>query len=460
MDQLARLPEEDALRAYSDGLNRQALFRLILALVIALVAIALEALFLGLYEHLILPACNLLALRWLYLSREKAWFERRFRTVLIVWLSLQLMLLRSVFLEPRQSFHWLDWLLPTLVLLFHLPASRALIPLASLWALASGRHLLLSALDLEALDFTSLIGHGALIIVILSVVSSLRLRREHRFLALWRDGHRRHRERLRLREELDAARQIQLGMLPKGDPNLPWLEVASRSIPASEVGGDYYDYLPMSADESVPPPALDVGWEGRPDEATPTRLAVVIGDVSGHGVASGLLLSGIRSCLYLLQETPLPPAEILAKLDRMVRKTTGRRVLVTMIYAVFDQQQQQLTFSSAAHPPVVRYAAAADRVEELGLEALPLGTRIGSTLREKRVGFQPGDLFVFATDGIAEVPDSAGGFYGTERLQRCLYQARKQSARQVRDAILNDLWSFKGDRPQPDDITLVVVKVR
>src|SRR6185295_429311 len=108
-----------------------------------------------------------------------------------------------------------------------------------------------------------------------------------RFLEVWRKEHSRHRERLRMREEIEYARKIQLSMLPQRAPELDWIDLAAASLPATEVGGDYYDYFHLAD----------------------ARLVLVLGDVSGHGLASGLLLSGVRSCLYLLEEelgSPIP----------------------------------------------------------------------------------------------------------------------------------------------------------
>ena len=106
-----------------------------------------------------------------------------------------------------------------------------------------------------------------------------------------------------MREEFDTARRIQLSMLPQGPPNVSWIEVAAASLPATEVGGDYYDYFRIS----------------------PSQIVVVIGDVAGHGLASGLLLSGVRSCLYLLEKDLASPVEVLDRLNHMVRRTTDRR---------------------------------------------------------------------------------------------------------------------------------------
>ncbi len=239
--------------------------------------------------------------------------------------------------------------------------------------------------------------------------------------------------------ELDAARKIQLSRLPPRAPRIPWVDLACISIPASEVGGDYYGYFNLSE----------------------SRQAVVIADVAGHGVASALLLSGIRSCLYLLQESPYSPVEILDRLDRMVRQTTGTRQFVTMIYAVFDHERKALTYSVAGHPPLLCYRAGRHEVEEIGLEALPLGTPLGNALTEESVPFSRGDIFLFITDGIAETLNGRQDLYDDERLSRRLRAtAHDRSAKEIRNTLLGDVWSFKGDGEQTDDITMVVAKVR
>ncbi len=427
------------MRAFAEGKNRQALARLLIFFALAAVATTLYLISQGKYREILFPALNLGLIRGLMLIRERPFFAAHLERLLGGYLALQFLLSRGAFFSLEQPFHPLDFLLPFTLPGFHLSSAILGLPLTLLWLLSSGRHLLSVGLTEAPLNFAALIGQSAVSLVFLSLASSLRFRSHHQFQAQWRNENRRHRERLRLREELDAARRIQLSMLPHGDPKLSWLEVAGISIPASEVGGDYYDYLIPSE----------------------RQLAVVVGDVSGHGVASGLLLSGIRSCLYLLQETPLAPDQILAKLDRMVRKTTGQRVLVTMVYGLFDQEQQQLVVSAAAHPPLLHYRAAEQRIEEVVFEALPLGTRIGSTLSLRQVAYAKGDVFLFSTDGVAEVSNLTGDFYGSERLTDCLFRNRQQpTAKLLRDAILNHIWSFKGDCQQTDDITLVVVRVR
>ncbi|HEV7787006.1 MAG TPA: PP2C family protein-serine/threonine phosphatase, partial [Thermoanaerobaculia bacterium] len=261
-----------------------------------------------------------------------------------------------------------------------------------------------------------------------------------RFLGVWRKESSRHRERLRMREEIEYARKIQLSMLPQGAPEIDWLDLAAASLPATEVGGDYYDYFRLS----------------------PTQLALVLGDVSGHGLASGLLLSGVRSCLYLLEQDLVSPIRVFEKLNHRVRRTTERRTYMTLLCAVLDSEAGTLTVTSAGHPPVLRYDPRGRCFDEIGRGAPPLGTFLQADYTEERLPVAAGDLLVFYTDGLVEARNAQGQDYGDARLQRAVARAAtgSRTAREVRDSILSDLSNFRGDEEQADDITVVVVRLR
>jgi hypothetical protein len=277
----------------------------------------------------------------------------------------------------------------------------------------------------------------SILCLVLTVVFSQFDRR--RFLAGWRREHSRYRERIRMREEIEYARKIQLSMLPQGAPEVQWLDLAAASLPATEVGGDYYDYFLLG----------------------PHPMALVVADVAGHGLASGLLLSGVRSCLYLLEEDLVSPVAILERLNHMVRRTTDRRTYVTLLCAVIDWDARTLTVASAGHPPVLRYDARAREFEEVGRGAPPLGTLLDVRYEEVRCPLAPGDLLVFYSDGIIEARSSLGKDYGDARLKQAVARAaNSRTAREVRDAVLGDLSNFKGDHEQADDITLVVLRLK
>lgn len=261
---------------------------------------------------------------------------------------------------------------------------------------------------------------------------------KQQFIKQWRRVHLRALERERMRDELESARRIQLAMLPQGPPDLPWIELAAASMPAAEVGGDYYDYFRL------------------PDD----RLVVVIADVAGHGLAPALLLSGVRSCLYLLEEDLAVPVPVLERLTRMVRRTSGRRNFVTLLVAVIDRQSRTLRVASAGHPPLLVWQPACG-VEPVGHPAAPLGTFLGSRYQEDERTLAGGDILVLYTDGLIEARNDRGDEYGEERLGRIVASSvHRTSARALRDSVLSDFSSFRGNAPQEDDFTLVVARLR
>ena len=234
----------------------------------------------------------------------------------------------------------------------------------------------------------------------------------------------------------DTARRVQISMLPQAPPALEWLEFAAASLPATEVGGDYYDYFRLA----------------------PSQVALVIGDVAGHGLASGLVLSGVRSCLYILEDQLASPARVLERLSPMVRRTTDRRMYVTLLEAVLDREAATLTVASAGHPPLLRRGS--DGWEDVGKGAPPLGTFQDAHYEAETRPLSAGDILVLYTDGLLKARDKAGREYGRERLVRALDLAGQGArAAEIREAALSDLALFRGGAETEDDMTLVVVRV-
>lgn len=439
MERLILLREGDAVREFFDAGNCRTLFRLLLVAVLAALASAIAMAAQGRYADLAVPAINLIVIRALFALRDRDVFSRHFQTILPVYLIGQALLWKAAFFNPAAVWHPADFVAPVFLVFFRLTPGRLAIPLGTIWALSVGRHLATAAFSSSTeLDYGYVIAQTAVTAAVFSIVQDASRKKRRDFLINWRRELHRHREQRRMQEELDDARKIQLSMLPRNEPRLPWLEVAGISIPAGEVGGDYYDYFTISA----------------------TRQAIVVGDVAGHGVASGLLLSGVRSCLHLLHESPVEPVEILRKIDRMLRKTSVQRSFVTLLYALFDYEKRSLTFSAAGHPPLLHLQSLDGAVDELALNALPLGTRLGSQPAERTVPLVDNDVFVLYTDGIAETVNSRGEIYGARRLQTLLARISSQrSAREIRDTVLGDVWTFKADGLQLDDITIVVARV-
>ncbi|HEX4966625.1 MAG TPA: PP2C family protein-serine/threonine phosphatase [Thermoanaerobaculia bacterium] len=440
-DELVLLPEPLALHRHFDSRNYRT-FRWLLV-VVALCAVAGFAGFAQAHQGWAVAAFlfDLFFCAALFVLRGREFFARNFRQVLLGFLAVEIVMLKISTVNLQGE----DEIAPFIIVAFLLVFFR----------LRGVEHLLLYGYYWAAAVFPfswvglrpagvptpggETIAISVVCIVCLGIAFLVTQVERRRFLAVWRHEYASHRERLRMKEEIEYARKIQLSMLPQGPPEILWLDLAAVSLPATEVGGDYYDYFRLS----------------------PTKLALVIGDVSGHGLASGLLLSGVRSSLYLLEPSLGAPIPVFEKLNHMVRRTTDRRTYMTLLCAVLDRKEGTLAVTNAGHLPVLRYDSKGCRFDEIGQGAPPLGTFLQARYTEDRQPVETGDLLIFYTDGLVEARNSLGDEYGETRLRRAVARASdSRTARQVRDDVLSDLANFKGDQEQTDDITLVVVRLR
>jgi serine phosphatase RsbU (regulator of sigma subunit) len=269
----------------------------------------------------------------------------------------------------------------------------------------------------------------------IELISTRRHRTE--FVARFRDEQRDSMERQRMRDELRFAREVQLSMLPEASPALDWIDIAATSLPATEVGGDYYDFF-----------VLDGG-----------RIAIVCGDVAGHGLASGLVLAALRSGFTLLRDQLGEPARVLRRLHDLVIETSRRRMLVTTAILLIDRDARRAVVTSRGHPPMI-VKRAGGGTEAIELFAPPLGVHLPIETPERTLSFAAGDAFVLQSDGIYEAMNAAGESYGTDRvLDVVRAQPSGESAAALRDAILADVERFRGAVAQVDDVTLVVARI-
>ena len=438
LDELVLLPEPLALQRHFDAKSYR-VFRWLLLLVLALdlggIAASVDRndAFGGAFYLL-----DLLLGATLFALRRREVFARNFRQILLGYLFFQILALKVA--SAQDPGHLSPFFVTAFVLLvFRLRFYEHLMLYASFWVAAVFPLAWIGVRQPAAPDQGEIIAISVTCLLCLALAVGLSQLERKRFLAVWRKEYARNRERLRMREEIEYARKIQLSMLPQGAPDVDWLDLAAASLPATEVGGDYYEYFPLGG----------------------SRLAVVIGDVAGHGLASGLLLSGVRSCLYLLEEDLASPVQVLERLNHMVRRTTDKRTYMTLLCAVLDRGEDVLTVASAGHPPVLHYDPRSSRFDEAGEGAPPLGTSLDATYQTVRRSLAAGDLLVFYTDGLLEARNVHDQEYGEARLQRAVARAAgSRTAREVRDAILGDLSNFKGDQEQADDLTLVVARLR
>jgi len=244
-------------------------------------------------------------------------------------------------------------------------------------------------------------------------------------------------ERERQRVELETAREIQTSILPELPPQLAGMQLAHSYLPASEVGGDFYDVLALDED----------------------RLAVAVGDVAGHGVSSGLVMSMAKSTLAL-QVTVDPDVEtVLSTMNRMVYRSARLRLLTTLCYAVVDRKRQELTYASAGHlaPMVID---ADGRVEALRSESYPLGVRETIEVQLHNRHLRSGDRLFLYSDGIVEARrEGSDELFGFDRLEESLKRHAGLEPAGLRDAVLRDVRDFVGSDVREDDQTVLLVQV-
>jgi serine phosphatase RsbU (regulator of sigma subunit) len=253
-------------------------------------------------------------------------------------------------------------------------------------------------------------------------------------------------EKQRLEGELRIAREIQMSLLPQGPLKAPGISLAAVCAPAREVGGDYYDYLPLA--------------DG--------RFALLIADVSGKGASAALYMAELKGLMLSLSRIHHSPRALLIEADRIISLHLDNRSFITMIYAVVDTVARTLTCARAGHTPFIRIPGGEDGDRHasvlapdgmvLGLN-LDKGERFERTLREVTIPLEPGDLFFFFTDGVSEAMDGKDGYFGEERLAAFLEAHADERVDDIRDGLLRDVAAFAAGQQQHDDITMIVLKV-
>jgi serine phosphatase RsbU (regulator of sigma subunit) len=250
-------------------------------------------------------------------------------------------------------------------------------------------------------------------------------------------------EKGRLDEELKIAHNIQMSMLPTKAPAVAGFEIAARSLPARQVGGDFYDFL-------------EIQHNGRG-----SQLGVVVGDVSGKAMSAALLMAASRSVFRVLSESHFSVEEVMTRGNQRLKKDIKKGMFVALLYAVVDPTRKILTLSSAGQtqPIICRGDGSSPTYIETAGDKFPLGIVANSHYQETCISLQPHDTVVLYTDGMVEAMNEQKEMYGFERLLAAIERGRDLTASSLLDSLMNEVSHFVGNAEQHDDLTVVVLKV-
>ncbi len=248
-------------------------------------------------------------------------------------------------------------------------------------------------------------------------------------------------DRLQMRHALALAMEVQQHLLPNESPKLAGLDIFGRSFYCDETGGDYFDFVHLL-------------------EYSPHEVGVAVGDVTGHGVAAALMMTGARALLRSRAAEPGSISRLLEVMNRHLTEDAPLGKFMTLFYLKIDTTQRTLHWGSAGHDPAITYRPDTDAFGELTGSGIPLGIDADWKYKEsRRDGLAEGEVIVIGTDGIWESRDAADEMYGKDRLRDVIRKHASASSERIGTAIHEDVLAFRGACPQEDDVTFVVVRV-
>ena len=240
-------------------------------------------------------------------------------------------------------------------------------------------------------------------------------------------------------KELKIARNIQQSLLPGAPPVVPGIDLAGRCLPARNVGGDYYDFL-----------LRDVSG----------HLAVTIADVSGHNVASAIMMAVVRTALRSELRGGAEPAAVLERLNDLLYEDLTRAELFLSLYCVvYDPATKRLRYAKAGHNPALLYRPTESACRLLDADGILTGVVPGAVYSDEVVTLKEGDTVLLYTDGLVEASSPRGEMFGMDRLARALEDAHGLAAGALIEHLFTEVRAFSGERSQLDDMTAVVLKV-
>jgi sigma-B regulation protein RsbU (phosphoserine phosphatase) len=250
-------------------------------------------------------------------------------------------------------------------------------------------------------------------------------------------------ERDRIKQSLALAKEIQQNLLPRDTLKFEGFDVAGKSEYCDETGGDYFDFIPR------------VGGEGE-------KFGVVIGDVSGHGISSALLMATVRSALRQRAFHPGNTAKMISDVNRQLVQDIERSgEFVTLFFLVIDKASQEIAWVRAGHDPAIVYNPETDSFEEIGGSGMALGVDEKYVYGEQmRAAPSEGHVILLGTDGVWEASNLQGNMFGKKPVYDAVRKHHHRSASEILDAIFCAQAAFQGGAKREDDATLVVIKIQ
>lgn len=240
---------------------------------------------------------------------------------------------------------------------------------------------------------------------------------------------------LMMQEQMRLARDIQMRLLPESSPEIEGYEIAGFSIPAQEVGGDYYDFILCD----------------------PDRLAICLGDVSGKGIPAAMLMSNLQATLRGQTLANVSPKECLSRANRLLYHSTDFKKFATVFYGILDYKKHQLIYTNGGHDDPIFFSKG-KASQRLSSGGTVLGFVEQFAYTEDTVSLKPNDFFVIYSDGITEAMNLHEEEFGEARLMSVIQKFNDQPPQKIIDEIISSVNAHAGDAPQMDDMTLVVIK--
>lgn len=248
-------------------------------------------------------------------------------------------------------------------------------------------------------------------------------------------------ERQREHEELELARKIQQDLLPNESPPMEGLEVWGCSSPATEVGGDYFDYIKKGTQS----------------------LLVFLGDVSGKGMPAALYMSKVQGMIQVAGAVYHSPKDIMKEVNRKIFEGIERKSFITMLSVLLDPGKKRAVICRAGHNPLLIFRARENRIEDVRPEGPGLGVVDGMAFDQKieevSVPFSTGDYFIIYSDGLTEAINPDRELFGEDRVHEIILKKEYSSPRELGELLMKSIGEYRQDAEQNDDITLVIVKI-